>query len=119
MREFRLLGSVRGACSNACPYRDHRPLVHFQLPTGGSLCVPAEAEKGLREVPERDANAIVRDFSTLASDPYSRAVDDKKLQPKSSGEFRLWVGRWRASFILDRATSTIQVLRVDDRRDAY
>lgn len=70
-------------------------------------------------MPERDANAIVRDFSSLASDPYSRAVDVKKLQPKSAGEFRLRVGRWRAIFILDRATSTIQVLRVDDRRDAY
>jgi mRNA-degrading endonuclease RelE of RelBE toxin-antitoxin system len=61
----------------------------------------------------------VRDFDTLAGDPFSRAVDVKKLQPKSASEFRLRVGRWRALFVLDREASTIQVLRIDDRRDAY
>jgi len=56
---------------------------------------------------------------TLANDPTSRSVDVKNLQPKNTGQFRLRAGRWRAIFVYNRATSSIEVLRVDDRRDAY
>ena len=76
-------------------------------------------EKALATIPAHDVTALRRDFAVLASDPYSRQVDVKKLQPKDLGQYRLRVRRWRAIFELDQAHHRILVLAVDDRRDVY
>jgi mRNA-degrading endonuclease RelE of RelBE toxin-antitoxin system len=56
---------------------------------------------------------------TLAQDPFTRAVDVRKLEPKDKGIYRLRVRNWRALFELDKRERRILVLKVDDRRDAY
>jgi mRNA-degrading endonuclease RelE of RelBE toxin-antitoxin system len=63
--------------------------------------------------------AIRDDFMMLAQDPFSRAVDVRKLEPKGKGIYRLRVRNWRAIFELDKRGKYIRVLRIDDRRDAY
>jgi mRNA-degrading endonuclease RelE of RelBE toxin-antitoxin system len=70
-------------------------------------------------MPERDAEAIRRDLFKLADDPTRHDLDVKKLEPKSAGRYRQRRGKWRAVFEFDRSAQRIDVLRIDDRKDAY
>ncbi len=77
------------------------------------------AERDLANIPSAEATALRIDFRKLAADPTTRDVDMKKLEPKDRGLWRLRHGNYRAIFKRDKRTRTLQVLTVDDRKDAY
>jgi len=77
------------------------------------------AERDLANIPSTEAAALRTDFRKLAADPATRDVDVKKLEPKDRGLWRLRHGDYRAIFKRDRATRTLQVLTIDDRKNAY
>ncbi len=77
------------------------------------------AERDLANIPSAEAAALRTDFRKLAADPTTRDVDVKKLEPKDRGLWRLRHGDYRAIFKRDKTTRTLQVLTVDNRKDAY
>lgn len=70
-------------------------------------------------MPSTEAAALRTDLRKLAAEPTARDVDVKKLEPKERGLWRLRHGDYRAIFKRDKTTRTLQVLTVDDRKDAY
>jgi len=81
--------------------------------------IRAAGRAGPANIPSAEATALRIDFRKLAADPTTRDVDMKKLEPKDRGLWRLRHGNYRAIFKRDKRTRTLQVLTVDDRKDAY
>jgi len=84
---------------------------------------------GLRFSPERVGKALDRiepladrvrvaaAVAKLADDPFRRDLDIKKLTGRE--DFRLRVGSWRVTYLLDTTRRAVVVTAVVNRRDAY
>jgi mRNA interferase RelE/StbE len=80
-----------------------------------TVSLTGRARRDLRRI---EAAALRRVMAALARFDAAREGDVKKLRG-IEGEYRLRVGEYRVRFALDSATSTVLVLRVLPRSEAY
>jgi mRNA interferase RelE/StbE len=71
----------------------------------------------LRIEPESAQEAVAEAIRKLAEDPFRANLDIKKLTGRP--DYRLRVGSWRVTYLIDTARRVLTVTAVENRRDAY
>ena len=72
----------------------------------------------LRDMPKAQARAARRMLGLIAADPAFRHNELKPLRGVGKG-YRLRVGDWRISFVLDRRAGVLDVFEIAPRGSAY
>jgi len=83
-----------------------------------SIDFEPRAAREFKKLPIQVQKAIAPAIDFLVLNPFSRTLDIKKLENPFPG-YRLRVGDYRVSYIVDTNTKHIVVYRIRHRKDAY
>ena len=75
------------------------------------------AIKELNKVPKYDKERIINHIHALATDPYDKGLDVKKL--KDEPGYRLRVGDWRVKYDKDDILRIVSITKVGHRKEVY
>lgn len=82
------------------------------------VVIAKSALKVLRGIQPAKAMAIRKAIDGVAADPFAPNNNLKPLKGIKDG-FRIRVGDWRISYVIDRASRTMKVFEVAPRGGAY
>ena len=76
-----------------------------------------DAEKALKKLPKEVVERVWEKIRTLESDP--RPAGCKKLQGRYDNHYRIRVGNWRISYVVEEDVLIILVFEIAPRGGAY
>jgi mRNA interferase RelE/StbE len=82
-----------------------------------NVLLERQAEKELRNLPEKILKRIDKRLQSLAEEPWPGGV--KKLKGKESEGWRIKSGEYRILYTVDKTRKVVQVYRIKHRREAY
>jgi mRNA interferase RelE/StbE len=79
------------------------------------LTIKKSAEKELKDIPQKDANRIVRSIQSLASEP--RPAGSKKLLAQTY--YRIRQGDYRIIYFINDSNRVVDIIKIGHRREIY
>ena len=79
------------------------------------LTIKKSAEKELKDIPQKNANRIIRRIQSLASEP--RQASSEKLSAQSY--YRIRQGDYRIVYSVDDTNHIVDIIKIGHRREVY